>query len=147
MVLMSFSEENHVPKLKSGEKNQTTRLQRKNPVKVGQTLQCYYRGREKKSCNNCLKRDACTQVDYVDGKGCESHNNFFGLATVKAVIPIKQALATMGKEEFARKDGFESWEKADWWFARNSGAGRNWTRLPYVVIHFEPHWLKEGGAQ
>ncbi len=147
MVLMSFSEEKHVPKLKRGEKDQTTRLQRKNPVKVGHTLQCYYRGREKKSCNNCLGRDACTKVNYVDGKGCEYHNNFFGLATVKAVIPIKQALATMGKEEFARKDGFGSWEEADAWFMRNSTVGPYWDTLPYVVIQFEPHWLKEGDSQ
>lgn len=144
MVLMSFSEEQHVLKLKMGEKDLTTRFLRKTPVKVGQTLQCYYRSREKKSCSNCIV-DNCAGRGQVVDNVCSHHTNFFGSATVKAVLPIKEALVAIGKEEFSRRDGFDSWEEADKWFGRNSSAGHNWTTLPYVVIQFEPHWIRGGG--
>lgn len=151
MVLMSFSVEEHVPKLRDGRKTQTTRFQRKNPVKVEDVLHCYYKSRQAKQCPTCItpgcEYSATGNSLQIPALKCNKYSNFFGTADVTAVIPIKQALATMGKEEFARKDGFDSWEQADWWFTRNSGAGRNWTTLPYVVIQFEPHWLKEGDSQ
>lgn len=140
MVLMSFSDRRHIFKLKEGVKDQTTRFIRKTPVQVGQTLQCYYRSREKKSCHNCINED-CGERDPLGGKLCPEHTNYFGEADVTAVLPIQKALATMGKEEFARKDGFDSWEEADLWFRRHCGAGPNWPTLPYVVIRFDPQWV------
>lgn len=146
MVLMSFSDPAHITKLKKGSKTSTIRLIRKNPVKPGQTLQCYYRSRQKKTCGNCIDYDGCTKVNFVEGAGCEYHNNFFGEAGVIDVTPIKEALATMDKEELAKMDGFDSWEDMDQWFISNAGFGPYWDTQPYVVIQFEPDWLKGGDS-
>lgn len=150
MVLMSFSEPAHIPMLLDGRKQQTTRLPRKRPIKEGDVLHCYYKPRMKKGmCENCINQHCPHPI--VNGHRlapdipCPDWNNFFGTATVTNVIPLKQALKN--KETFAQKDGFVSWAAANSWFRYTSGVDKNWTSLPYVVIQFEPHWLKEGDLQ
>jgi hypothetical protein len=149
MVLMSFSEPEHVPALLDGRKTQTTRLVRKNPVKAGDTLQCYYKSRVAKMCLSCITPDceysAMGNSPQIPAIKCSKYCNYFGTATVTDVVPLKEAL--MDRDVFARLDGFGSWAQADRWFRRSSRVDKNWTTLPYVVIRFEPHWLKEGDSQ
>jgi hypothetical protein len=140
MVLVSFSEPAHVPMLLNGRKQQTTRLPRKNPIKIGDTLHCYFKSRlGKGTCKNCIEQE-CVYYEGDETTPCPEWNNFFGTAKVTEIIPLHEALKD--KEEWAKLDGFDSFEDANMWFTATAGA--NWTALPYKVIWFDPEWVKGG---
>ncbi len=148
MVLLSFSEPAHVPLILDGRKRQTTRQERKNPIKVGDILQVYYKSRCAKTCLNCIK--ICPQglkrCSVYRNFGC--HRNFFGTALVTSVETIFPHLMTdEEREAWAKADGFDSWTKAALWFGAKYGKKfENWRVVPWVVIKFAPAWLKEGSA-
>ncbi len=149
MVLISFSEPDHIPKIFDGRKRQTTRQPRKNPIKVGDTVQLYYRSRMSKDCKNCINqncqfgdRKALRDTKGLIGQRCGAHTNFFGTAKITSVGDLDFDLLSPGAlDVWAVADGFESWEQANKWFSTHHGAGPNWTRFPWVVIKWEPNWL------
>ena len=155
MPLMSFSEPGHIPLLISGEKAQTTRQPRKNPVKVGDILYCYYKPRQKDSCRNCItpcridfERRQHFGYSYMPAalKPCEKWNKFFGEAVVSVVKPLDFANMT-GEEvdDWAVADGFENFEKADAWFTQKYSVrgidGSDWINWRWEVIVFTPRWI------
>lgn len=143
MPLMSFSEPEHVSKLLEGTKRQITRRPRKNPLKVGDKLYCYYKSRQKKSCNNCILRREygrgnCSvnmQIGY-----CSDWSNYFGEAITIRILPFNDIIYTKSLAIWAKLDGFESYEKAWDWFAKRYTT--DWKALPFEVITFEPKWVK-----
>ncbi len=148
MALLSFSEPAHVRKILDGRKTQTTRQERKNPIKVGDTLQVYYKSRCSKSCGNCIKMcpQGLKRCSVYRNFGC--HRNFFGTATVTSVETIRpDEMDAEAREAWAKADGFDSWTKAALWFGAEYGKKfENWRAVPWVVIKFAPDWLKEGSA-
>ena len=160
MVLMNFSEPDHVKKLLDGDKQQTTRPQRKNPLGIGDTLHCWYMSRVRKGCINCIQTEPTVckygvmgDSDYIPGIKCNQHTNFFGTATVTTIeefCPF-DIIADMSKniserytilDEWAVKDGFEDWISATTWFTKKYGT--EWLAENWTVIHFEPDWVKGG---
>ncbi len=158
MALLSFSEPAHVPLILDGRKRQTTRQERKNPIKVGDILQVYYKSRCLKSCGNCINPECPYAVqgdlecDYVKTGlkrfTCDQHTNFFGTARVTSVETIyPDQMTDEAREAWAKADGFDSWTKAALWFGAKYGKKfENWRVVPWVVIKFAPAWLKEGSA-
>lgn len=147
MVLISFSEPSHVPLLFDGRKQQTTRLPRKRPIKVGDILHCYYKPRMKKSCENCLLSGNlggnCLLTEDI---ACSDHNNFFGTAVVKEMIRTRFVdMSPEMKANWATVDGFKNFAEADAWFTRTHGD--EWSWKEFDVIFFEPHWLQEGDSE
>ena len=100
MPLMSFSISAHIPLILSGAKKQTTRAPRKNPLKVGDKLYCYYKPRQKKGCKNCITTDACkipilkryTQ-ELRNFPPCDRHNNFFGIAKITGILHFNNIMS------------------------------------------------------
>lgn len=145
MVLMIFSEPKHVRMLRNGLKPQTTRTPRKNPVKEGDILHCYYRSRMAKTCANCVNAECEFSVlgDKAAEKGykCEKHTSFIGVATVTKVahpkFPIMQQSV---KDLWAVQDGFKDWNEANQWFVDHHGP--DWQDTDFEVIMFDGHWLK-----
>jgi len=157
MVLLSFSEPAHVRKILDGRKTQTTRQERKNPIKVGDILQVYYKSRCEKTCQNCIREncpssdaapDICRTCILCRGIDIDQHTNFFGTARVTSVETIlPDQMTDVDREAWAKADGFESWTKAALWFGAEYGKKfENWRQVPWLVIKFEPDWLKEGSA-
>lgn len=163
MSLMPFTEPEHVELLLEGTKKQTTRLPRKHPVKIGETLYCYYKPRMKASCNNCIAYNN-EDTDCVHGNKCHYWHNYFGEA--KAILTehywnplsfpevindgsdhrfaqfaelVKEPEGKAMLEEWATKDGFLSFKQADKWFIEHHGMG--WMNKDLDVITFEPKWL------
>ena len=165
MPLMPFTSAEHVIMLLEGTKQQTTRLPRKHPIKIGETLYCYFKPRHKKGCTNCIVQD-CTNRDRLVGDAhlCESWNNYFGEAKVirtehywshlsfpevvtdgsdhwfaqfAELITEKEGKELL--EEWSRKDGFIDFKHADQWFVEHHGA--DWMQKDLDVITFEPKWL------
>jgi hypothetical protein len=119
MPLISFSEPGHISKLLSGTKRQTTRPPRKNPLKVGDVLYCYYKSRIKKMCSNCIS-DHCkipverrSVKDLCNFPPCDHHNNYFGEAKVIGILHCNNVLSMNGNRlcYAARIQGkeFEKW--------------------------------------
>lgn len=151
MVLLSFSEPDHVKKILDGRKKQTTRQERKNPVKVGDVLQVYYKSRCAKTCLNCIYGKCMYAVqgdsDYTYAAKCDQHSNFFGTARVTSVETICFDQMTAEQlDAWALADGFDSWGSAYEWFeahySKKFGVW-SWKEVPWVVIHFEGDWLEE----
>lgn len=135
-------------------------------LKVGDTLYCYYRSRMKKGyCGNCLKQYYPNPVcesdtisrDRKHSVDCDAWTNYFGGATITKIenlnivfyqdlilnvynVEINDALLNQNKELWAKLDGFKDFVEANEWFSKEYG--RNWQDLPFVVITFEPKWLK-----
>lgn len=146
MVLMSFSEPEHVPMLLDGRKQQTTRKPRKNPVRHGDTLHCYYLSRMKKdTCTNCLTPSTLPKGCSITETGkCPGWNNLFGKALVTHVWTTKiTTLSSEEKEQWAIADGFKDFAHADKWFTASHGPG--WQDEEWDIIYFMPGWLKKGG--
>lgn len=153
MVLLSFSEPSHINKILDGSKRQTTRQERKTPIKIGDELQLYYRSRMKKGCGNCINSKCQWEFDpktwecfpQLVAQKCKGHTNVFGNAVV---VSVKNILFTemqaIWKEAWAVADGFENWVQADKWFTEHNGP--YWTSYPWVVITWDPEWLKEARA-
>lgn len=143
MPLISFSEPDHIAKLLDGRKQQTTRLPRKNRIKVGDTLYCYYKSRAKKSCNNCIVQK-CAGRSQVVGNICSHHTNFFGKSKVLAVVQIQNIVNKytdeMALTEWAQNDGFVNWQAADKWFTEKYG--EDWKEMPFESIFFLPEWVE-----
>lgn len=150
MPLMSFSTPELVVMLRNGKKPQTTRVPRKNAIKEGDILYCYYRSRMAKSCKNCISMDCETSVlgdeEALSGHTCSMHTNFIGIATVIQILEsVKFCEESQDfKETWAVLDGFANFEAADKWFTKNHGPG--WQNMPLDVISFEGHWLKKPSA-
>lgn len=148
MVTLSFSVPKHVPMILDGRKQQTTRQARKSPIKVGDTLQVYYKSRCKKDCRNCLVQEceySVTGPKYtISFIKCSAHTNFFGTARVTSVETIlPDQMTDEDREAWAKADGFESWTKAALWFGAEYGKKfENWRVVPWTVIKFAPDWLK-----
>lgn len=143
MPLMSFSEPDHIAKLLDGRKQQTTRLPRKNPIKEGNTLLCYYKPRMKKgTCDNCISECGPATKARRNYEGCGRWNNFFGKATVTKVDRLLGEIIMEGWDSWAVADGFKDFKDAHEWFMSKTGES-NWYEKEYEVIHFTPHWLKE----
>ncbi len=145
MPLMSFSEPFHVPLILSGEKRQTTRQPRKRALKVGQVLNCYFKPRQKKGCGNCINF-RYEDRGCVDGVGCSYWRNYFGQAVILFIKPLD--IISMDDEEasdWAERDGFESFEKADEWFSAKYSQGgidgSDWVNWTWDVITFDPRWV------
>lgn len=146
MVLVSFSEPAHVPMLLNGRMQQTTRLPRKNHIKVGDTLHCYFKSRlGKGTCNNCIEQE-CVYYEGDEPTPCPEWNNFFGTAHVTKIENLLIDVIFGGKkEEWAVADGFKDWDEANKWFTETHGA--KWIEEGFEVIHFEHEWLKDGDSQ
>ena len=95
MPLLSFSEPTHIIPLLEGTKQQTTRPPRKRPLKIEDTLYCYYKSRMKKSCVNCINQSCPSWVpskrytsfqDLCDDTRLIHHQNFFGKAVITEVV-------------------------------------------------------------
>lgn len=137
MPLCSFTEPSHIIKLLEGSKRQTTRRERKNMLKVGDTLYCYYKSRMKKSCYNCINYKDC-KVGATVGF-CSDWNNYFGEAEIVHVRPLDAYQGFMDK--WAIADGFSSLDDALKWFDETHG--KDWMKhmSEFEVIVFEPKWL------
>lgn len=153
MPLLSFSEPDHVAKLLDGRKQQTTRLQRKKPIEVGDTLYCYYKAQAKNTCWNCIHNitGLCNPVleeSCVEWK-CNKHSNHFGKAFAAVVTPIQELIGGDAdqetRESWAIADGFESWQAADEWFTKKYGT--HWRNLPFVTIFFDACWLEDNCSE
>lgn len=134
MPLMSFSTLRSA--LQSGNKRQTTRLQRKRPLKVGDTLHVYFKSRAKKTCDNCITRHCISE-----NIPCDSHTNKFGTAVITNIK--KGCFSTLNPTElhsWAMRDGFADFDCANKWFVDTYGS--NWMHMVWTVISFEPDWVK-----
>lgn len=100
MPLMPFKISSHILPILSGAKKQTTRAPRKNPLKLGDKLYCYYKPRQKKGCRNCITTDACkipiskrfTQ-ELRNFPPCDHYNNFFGEAKITGILHLNNIMA------------------------------------------------------
>lgn len=132
MVLQPFSIPEHIPKIKSGEKTQTTRKGIRD-LKVGTKLQQYYRPRMKRgTCANCI------QDCKLGSAECTKWTNFFGVVPVTSVRAYPYGLQELNKIEFegwALSDGFDSAEQAKEWFENQYGVG--WEQMPVTVIRWD----------
>lgn len=149
MVLLSFSDSKHVQLILDGRKAQTTRKPRKTPIKVGDVLQVYFKSRMKKTCENCIFRRCNYSVQNRNycfkDESCAQHTNLFGTAKVIKSEPFSPLnLCPTALEEWAKADGFESFEAADKWFTNVHG--KDWVYLPWVLIFFEGDWLQDDAA-
>lgn len=148
MVLFSFSIPDHIEKIKSGLKCQTTRMPRKphkndSPAyKVGDKVQLYYKSRMKKSCVNCLPYYTSCIFSIHDKETCCSYwNNFFGESQIRQITHYNLteyghwigSLSFTEKEQWAKSDGFGSWKEANQWFSHNTQNGL-WAYQPLDVI-------------
>lgn len=149
MVLMNFSELKHVDQLLNGTKRQTTRAPRRRPIKVGDELQCYFKPRMGKVCNNCISKhcgNSMAETNKPIDKHCNgssdlpNHNNSFGIAIVKLIsrVRISDMPAEM-KEQWAKADGFKSFDEANIWFTNTTGS--DWPDKEWNVIIFRPGWV------
>jgi hypothetical protein len=151
MVLLSFSDKKHVPLILNGQKAQTTRKPRKNPVKVGDTLQVYFKSRVGKGhCKNCLRDHTCpllmqlSRIGNVIYPNCPDWINFFGTAKV---IDVKQFRGSYNfthwikaeLEYWAKNDGFPSFKEANEWFTKVHGP--DWMSQDWDIIYFKGDWL------
>lgn len=134
MPLMSFSTLKSA--LQLGNKRQTTRLPRKRPLKVGDTLHVYFKSRAKKTCDNCITRHCISE-----NTPCDSHTNKFGNAVITG-IKTGHFITLTDRElrAWARRDGFADFDCANKWFFDQYGA--RWMHMEWVVITFEPDWVK-----
>lgn len=148
MVLMSFSEPAHIQLLKNGKKKRTTRPARKIPVKVGDTLHCYFKSRMKKgTCKNCIDLECKRSEKYTyrhdcygSRASCHDWTNFFGTAKSVHVRRTKIInLTSVQREGWAITDGFANFKEADEWFTRVHGD--EWMWKDFDIIDFEPDWL------
>lgn len=161
MSLMPFTEPEHVLMLLEGTKQQTTRLPRKRPIKIGETLYCYYKPRRPKSCENCTNYNH-EDRGCVEGVLCSYWNKYFGEATVTRIWHHydRQSWKEEGLfehygvrfcelftdeegksilERWAERDGFISFKHANMWFIEHHGT--DWMHKDLDVITFEPKWL------
>lgn len=109
-------------KLISGEKVQTIRKVRLNPINLGDTLYIWWKSRSKLE-KEFLFASTCTKVTPV------------AISVVDSSITLAGELITepAAKDEFARKDGFDD---ADKFFAFFAGYGDE--TFEGVVIEWEP---------
>lgn len=132
MVLQSFSIPNHIEKIKSGEKTQTT-WKGVRDLKIGTKLQQYYRPRMKRgTCENCIQN---CKLGYAE---CSKWTNFFGEVPVTAVKIYPFGLQELKEVEFegwAICDGFTDGNEADEWFTNQYGIG--WKQIPMTVIKWD----------
>jgi hypothetical protein len=137
MPIMSFSIPDQVLKLLDGRKQQTTRLNRKRPLKIGDTLYCYYKPRMKQSCINCINYSdedlGC--ISYV---GCSYWDNYFGEAEI---IQLRSfSLYKYSMEEWSDADGFDNIDRAMDWLEKTHP---EWEihMDDFMVITFKSKWL------
>ena len=79
MTLLSFSDKNFIYLLFVGLKKQTTRKERaKNPIKPGDTLQIYFRNRQRKSCHNCISMACPLAGEMKSDHNCTSYGTNAG---------------------------------------------------------------------
>lgn len=107
MALLNFQEQ-FANGVEFGKKSQTIRKQRKNPIKVGDTLYIYTGLRTKKARK--LRTEKCKWVDqiriYCDGIGFDQR---WGLSSKREL------------DEFAQADGFDSFYEMARWFKKTHG--------------------------
>lgn len=141
MSIMPFSDPNHIKPLLDGRKRQTTRKPRKRPLKVGDTLYCWYRPRIKKTCDNCINNCPGLKRQFMGYAGCEFHDNKFGTAIITAITTTKiYNLSSEERELWALNDGFNSYRQAANWFEMHYGS--NWEHIEWTIIRFDPDWIK-----
>jgi hypothetical protein len=140
MVLQPFSIPEHIGKIKSGEKTQTTRKGLRD-LQVGTKLQQYYRPRMKKgTCVNCIHNcywRGRADYHYIDDK-CPEWTNFFGEVPVEHIRQYPFGLQELHEIEFegwAISDGFTDGKEADEWFTEQYGIG--WKSIPMTVIKWD----------
>jgi len=170
MPILSFSIPEHIELLLDGRKVQTTRRPRKNPLKVGDLLYCYYKPRQKGSCRNCIT--PC-QYNYERRqhfgyssmptalKSCNIWNNYFGEAEI---IDIQHHYRTWPDNHrdlvkggyyvlfgdmpettmmrWAEADGFANLQEAHKYFTKSTKSNQ-WMFWDWDVIIFEPSWVKK----
>jgi hypothetical protein len=161
MTLIIFSVANHIQPLLTGIKCQTTRVPRKNPIKVGDTLQIYFRSRMKKSCKNCIQieKGNCWSAN-ANLLPCLKHSSYFGDAIVTdihhhwKVWPENHRELTKGGyyalfgdmpevalEKWAVADGFTGGlQEAHLWFMKTH-KDQQWMFRDWDVVIFDPKWL------
>ena len=148
MPLMSFSEKKHIELILSGEKAQTTRKPRKNPIKDGGILYCYFKPRMKKSCKNCISGTCKNSIlnNHMEWPviDCMGHINKFGTAKVTCLKHVTgnarfKYWNIEDLDEWAKLDGFEDIQEADEWFTRVHGP--DWREQDWTIIYFEGDWL------
>ncbi len=155
MPLMGFSDPKHIPLILDGSKAQTTRKPRKNPIKVGDVLQVYYKPRMRQSCNNCINYHIITgkvcPVIISDSHYCPKHINFVGTAKVIKIVSFHELTNFNSNDlseyaavlyQWARADGFKDFQEADEWFTRVHGS--NWMFKDWDIIYFDGDWHKVG---
>ena len=158
MVLISFSILDHINKIKTGLKSQTTRIPRKmrsngKPAySVGEKVQLYYKPRMKDSCDNCIvtpQPDPCNfwHAEMID---CPWHKNFFGESEIVDIIHYHSGdyqerhhevwtgytLAHADdedKESWAIADGFINFDAASDYFYKST-SNPNWADQNLDVI-------------
>lgn len=145
MSKMDFTEPEHVSMLQDWIKMQTTRPPRKIPIKVGETLYCYYKPRMKACCWNCIHPQCihsnswnARKLPYAKIESCDKHTNYFGEAKAIEIIHrwatwdstqgrspdwkknrFDIRLCDLGDGErhaWAVADGFRDFNEADEWF-------------------------------
>jgi hypothetical protein len=173
MTLCPFSIEDHVSKLLSGEKKQTTR--KANRCSFYDILHCWYKPRLKKTCYNCIAEDCnysklnSNGIVQLKDKFCSSHRNFFGTAKIESIMKVRidehipeynmanytkifSLQSDQEREEWARRDGFKNFAEADRWFKKNEKKKYPWMdqeKYPWMdqewdIITFDPDWIKKG---
>lgn len=145
MVLFSFSISEHIKKIKSGIKAQTTRIPRKPrkngapAYQVGDKVQLYYKSRQKSTCDNCITTPQPKPCNFfhTEMSECQHHTNFFGESEIIKIIHyhysaykengnemwngiILGGLPEEEKESWAKADGFDSWLHASLYFFRST---------------------------
>ena len=147
MSLMPFSIPDHVPKLLSGDKLQTTRVTGK--WKPGDVMNCWYRSRAKKTCYNCIN-PACDVCGGLTVRlktprttllnPCGGHRNKFGDANIKHVRRLDfYSMSDDELKDWAIRDGFSDFQAASRWFTKTY-KGDFWL-TDMDEIQFVPGWL------
>jgi hypothetical protein len=106
MPALNFQKQ-FAPKVESGEKRQTIRAERKNPIKRNDHLYLYT-GMRTKSCRK-LRDATCVNVEPV-----EILEN--GVMTLSGIVLNRKM-----KDVIAIKDGFENWNEMWLWFKNTHG--------------------------
>jgi hypothetical protein len=100
-----------------GEKRQTIRLPRRQPIRVGQMLYLYTGLRTKQA--RLLREAVCTSVGPVEIT--DGIHEKTAIPYDPGILYVNGMRIGFGKDAFARADGFDSWADMVAWFKSTHG--------------------------
>ena len=145
MPVLSF-QERWLDKLLKGEKQQTTRPQT-DRIKKGAVCTIYNQQR-RHITSKPTRRMTQRGMEVMKERGYPFVNEFYpyhahllGKVKITEVYDMRHAIGTfpIGLEEWALKDGFDTYLQADAWFTKRYG--KNWLYQNWTVIQWDS-WLE-----